>query len=274
MLRVFYILLLIVTLSFAETPKEKVDKMVVKAWEYYEEGRFIKMEKLSRELLEYSLKHNIPKGIAEGYYYLGVAYFSMGNKSKALEYANKAVEYSIDKDNYRWKAYSHTLVGEIMRDLKKYKDALKHFKIALDLAEKNGNKKMLPAALANIGNIYFEKGELNKAVEYYRRGLKIAKEINLRKSYIALNSYNLGITYYRLKKYSEAVKFLKEALNIYNQLKDTRSKINSAYFLAKSYIKSGEKNNALKVIKDNLQDAEKLKVDYKFLKLLRKADKI
>ncbi len=120
---------------------EEIDQKISKAWEYYEQGRFIKMERLSKEILNQSLKMNYPKGIAEGYYYLGVAYYSMGNIEEALKYATKALEYSEKYNNYRWKAYAHTLAGEILRSMKKYADALKHFKKALRLAKEHNNTK-------------------------------------------------------------------------------------------------------------------------------------
>ncbi len=46
---------------------KEINKKIAKMWEYYEQSRFINMEKLSRETLNQSLKENYTKGVAEGY---------------------------------------------------------------------------------------------------------------------------------------------------------------------------------------------------------------
>ncbi len=264
-------LILMLSISFAEqlSPKEKVDQMLIKAWNCYEQGKYLCMIRESKKTLDYSLKHNVPKGIADSYYYLGIGYFLSENTALAMKYANKAIEYSKDKGKYKWLANSYTLLGEILRSLKKYDSALKYFKEALKLAEKNNNLKMASVALSNIGNIYFEKGDYKKAEEYYRKGLKLAKKSNNRKSYIALNNFNLGISLYKQKKYKEAIPYLKESAKLYKEINNVKYYVDSVYFLAKSYIEIGDKKTALKLLNDNIDSAKRIFADHKFLELMR-----
>jgi tetratricopeptide (TPR) repeat protein len=267
------IIILLIFINFSVYGSEKeIDRKITEAWKYYEQGRFIKMEKISKEILKESLKLRYQKGIAEGYYYLGVAYYSMGNMSRALEYANKAVEYSEKHTNYRWKAYAYTLAGEILRSLRKYDEAMKNFEMVLQIIKKYKNKKMLPAAYSNIGNIYFEKGEYKKASEFYKKGLTAGKEIRIRESYIALNSYNLGLSYYKQKKFSEAVKYLTDAYKIYKKLGDKKSIVSSAFYTAKSYIKTGEYRKAYKILKENYKTAKEVRASRMFFRTLKKLE--
>ncbi len=248
-----FLIFFIVHLGFAS---ENIQKMLNKAWNYYEKGEYLNMKLLSEDILEKSLKENYPKGILEGYYYLGIANFSLGNTAKALEYAKKAVEFSQKYKNYRWKAYSHVLVGEILRSLRRYKEALIHFKTAYKLALENNNEKMVPPSLINIGNIYYDKGNFKKAAEYYKKALEKAEKINLRKSYIAFSSYNLGITYYRGKDYKNAEKYLKKAIDIYRELGNRKGIIESKFYLAKAYMKSNQKEKAKKIFKEVIKETD------------------
>ncbi|WP_297454148.1 tetratricopeptide repeat protein [Persephonella sp.] len=271
-LRIFLILLTVSTVAFGVT-KEEIDRQLQKAWQMYEKGKYVSMEKISKKVVQESKGINYPKGIAEGYYYIGIAYFMRGKIDKALEYANLAVDFSQKHNNYRWKAYSHTLVGEILRYLGKYDKALYHFKISLQLAEDNKNQKMLPAAYANLGNIYFDRKEYDKAIKYYLKGLEIGKKINIRPSYIALNSYNTGIAHFRLKNWDNAVKYLQEAYKIYIQLGDKKSAVSSAYFIAKSYYLAGDYWKAKQVVEKNTPLAKQVLQYRKFKKLLNKINR-
>ncbi len=226
---------------------EEILKKLEKAWSLYEQGKYIEMKELSEEILTQSLKEKYPKGIIEGYYYLGIANYSLGNLPEALKYAKKAVEFSEKHNKYRWKAYSHVLVGEIFRSLRKFDRALFHFKKAYQLAKENNNKKMLPPALMNIGNVYYDIGKFQEAKRYYIQALKLANKINLRKSYIAFITYNLGITSYRSKDFVEAEKYLKEAISLYKKIGNENSLYESMFYLGKTYMKEGKKEEAKKI---------------------------
>jgi tetratricopeptide (TPR) repeat protein len=266
MRRILLLLLSVFTLSFA-TPEEEVDKMLLKAWQYYEQGNYYMMLEQSKKTIEYAKKENVPKGIAEGYYYAGIAYFQMGDMNKAIEYANKAIEYSKDKPNYRWKAYSHNLLAEIMLYLKKYDDALKHFEITLKLAKENNNERMVPVALLNIGNVYFYKKDYNKALDYYKEAIKNTENIKIRPYYIALINYNTGMAYYKLKDYKNASFHLEKAALTYKEIGDLRSSVESVYFLAKSFINLNEKEKAIQIINEYKPLAKKVLLYGKFKKL-------
>ena len=67
--------------------------------------------------------------------------------------------------------------------------------------------------LNNLGNIYFLKGDLNKAKEYYIRSLNINKNINsLRGQGICYS--DLGAVYEEEGKYKQALKYYHLALKI------------------------------------------------------------
>ncbi len=267
-------ILLFFSISFALSDVDKkVDEMLLKAWQYYERGNYFMMLEQAQKTLKYSLKYNNPKGIAESYYYIGIAYFMMGDIDKALKYANKAIEYSKDKPNYKWKAYAHTLLAEIMLYLKKYDEALKHYRVVLKLSQENNNKKMIPITLLDIGNVYFYKKDYNKALKYYLEALQKIKNIKIRPYYKALVNYNIAMAYFKLKDYKNAAKYFKVAAEIYKRIGNIKASVESSYFLAKSLMKSGDKDGALKVLKEFKPLAKKVFFRYKFEKLEKEIKK-
>ncbi len=270
MFKALAIFLLVVSLSFAS---EKILKDLETAWNYYEKGQFYEMKKLSEKILKKSLEEKFPKGIVEGYYYLGIANFSLGNIPEALEYANKTIEFSKKYNRYRWKAYGHALAGEILRSLRKYDEALSHFKKAYKLAVSNNNKKMIPPALINIGNIYYDKRNLKKAVDYYKQALKYAEGINLRKSYIAFINYNIGITFYRMKNYKEAVKFLEKSISLYKEIGNKKSQIEAKFYTAKAYMKEGNKEKAKEIFTQIINETKKGFIHKRAKYFLKKLEK-
>ncbi|WP_456392228.1 tetratricopeptide repeat protein [Persephonella sp.] len=270
MIRVILLLLMLSIPVFAIQENSEIDRLIAQAWEYYEKGRYLKMKELSQTILEKSKEAGYPKGIAEGYYYLGVAYYSIGDRAKALEYANRALEFTDRYKNYRWRTYAITLAGEILRSLRRYDEALSQFKKALEVIKENNNKKMLPAGYVNVANIYYEMGDFKKALQYYRKGYDSARNIELRKSYLALTAYNLGLINYRMKKCPKAVKYLEEAHRIYSEIGDTTSTAQSAYYMAKGLYRQGKKNEALTVLQTNIEIARKAGLWKQYRRLIKK----
>ncbi len=262
-----FIFILVNSISLAS---EKILKDLEKAWSFYEQGRYIKMKNLSKKILEASKKEKFKKGIIEGYYYLGIANFSLGNLPEALRYANKTIEFSSKYHNYRWKAYGHVLAGEILRNLRKYDKALYHFQKAYQLSVEHKNEKMIPPALMNIGNIYYSKGDFEKAIGFYRKALEKAKKTNLRKSYIAFIQYNLGITYYRKKEYKNAIIHLEKAKSLYKQIGNKSSYIETKFYLGKSYMKSGNKEKAKEIFTEIVKEADKSLFKRRSLRFLKR----
>ncbi len=272
MIKHLILILILLIVSFdtrAQNFNDQVDKLLKEAWDCYETGNYQCMIEKSKNVLTISKKHNIPRGIAEAYYYLGIAYFSQNQMSNALKYTRLAVEYAEKQKNYRWIVYSYTLLGEIFRFLGKKDIALQYFKKSLKYAQKNKNKKMVPIILINIANIHFENGKYNKALKIYENALKLVKKENLRKSYEALIYYNIGLSYYKTQKFEYAKKYLMKSAQMYKTIGNQKNYLESIYFLARSYLALDKKKEAEKIIKQHLKMAKNHGFYNAFYKLLK-----
>jgi len=128
---------------------------------------------------------------------------------------------------------------------------------AFELAERLGNPEVLAACYNDLGTLSMKSGELQKASEYYEKGLKIALENN---STYAINFYNnlcelYGITGKFEKRFETAQKG-----------SELTKKIGSLYgsawldsVLARSYMEMGEMQKAISMFEDVLALVKRVK---------------
>src|SRR5260221_9309461 len=111
-----------------------------------------------------SEKINYPKGVALAYRLLGNSFWSQANKSAALD----------------------------------------HFLRALKIADSIHNPQIQADLMGNLGMVYNDMGDYEKALSYYRASL--AKQIELKnKLREAIMRLNVGNGHYRLKHYDSAL---------------------------------------------------------------------
>jgi signal transduction histidine kinase len=99
--------------------------------------------------------------------------------------------------------------------------------MALALADKNlpkaGAKEKhsyllsKAAALSNIGYVYYQRGETDNAMDYFKQGLKIQEEINDPKE-IANSLNNIAAIYYKLGENDKALDYFEQGLKIQEKI--------------------------------------------------------
>jgi CHAT domain-containing protein len=112
-------------------------------------------------------------------------------------------------------------MGKIEKAEKFYKKALKKYK-ALEMADPEAYTLYVAAALNNLGNIYWETGELLKAEEAYTQALEkyeILSEKNpdVYTLYVAGVFHNLGVVYTDRGRYGKAQKAFERAITLREQ---------------------------------------------------------
>lgn len=195
------------------------------------------------------------RGIAASYNNLGVAYRNQGALDKALKYYitslqlydslgnkegvattknNIANIYSIKRDYAQAMRYleeSYSLfqemddpfrligsmnnLGNLYQDIDLHDKALEYYMQAYNLSEKNGARFSDP--LNNVGNIHFNQGNYQLAIAFYEKALEIEREHDNKLG--VLNTLaNIGITYTKARQPGKAEKYLREALQMSEEL--------------------------------------------------------
>lgn len=189
------------------------------------------------------------RGMAAACNNLGVAYRNQGALDKALEYYieslalydslhnregiattknNMANIYAIKKDYDRAMRYleeSHALfrqmddpfrligsmnnLGNLYQDLHMDEKALDYYTRAFETSEKNGLAFGDP--MNNVGNIYFHRGDYQRAISCYEKALAIEKSQN-NKLGILNTITNIGITHSKAGQPAKAEGYLSQAM--------------------------------------------------------------
>ncbi|MEP6738355.1 MAG: tetratricopeptide repeat protein, partial [Chryseolinea sp.] len=203
----------------------------------------------AREALNLATEINDKKGMGAAYNNLGIIYRNQGALEKALEYYlaslkiyesldnkvgvassknNISTIYSIKQDyaeamKYLEDSYnifkeigdqdriigSLNNLGILNTEIQLNDKAMKYFLEASELSEKAGKKFADP--YNNVGNIFFNQGNYQRAVEFYERALTIERDNNNKLGILDVAT-NLGITYAKAKQPKPAKVYLDEAL--------------------------------------------------------------
>ncbi len=107
---------------------------------------------------------------------------------------------------------------------------MKCYDNALKLAKELRLKKEIASVLGNMGIAYKTKGDLNKALEYYKKALGIFKELGI-KIEIARTLMNIGDIFVMKGKNGDAMDYYLEAQELTIDLpwlfEETKDKINT-----------------------------------------------
>jgi tetratricopeptide (TPR) repeat protein len=203
--------------------------------------------------LKASRKLDEPQQIASHLDNLGIAYSSLGEYQKAIEYYEKALIVCRKIIDTKGESMCLGNLGIAYSSLGKYHEAIECYKQALLISKNIGNSDDNGKHLGNLGIVYRNLGKYHKAIEYHEQSLVSYKEIgdiqgegnalgslgnayrDLGKNYKAMGYYeqallifkkigfrqgedtclgNLGIAYSSLGEYQKAIEYLEQSLSV------------------------------------------------------------
>jgi two-component SAPR family response regulator len=158
----------------------------------------------------------LPGGLADRPVVLALeAYLAelRGNAPRSLRLFDLAIP-ELKKEGLReslmlalvWRSGTYRLLGD-------YEAALCDAKAALEIADRGGgNPNLLAAITRAIGQVYYQKGELNSALEWFNQALIALQRVNDEET-LARLSVDLGMTQRALGKYASAKETYQRALD-------------------------------------------------------------
>jgi CHAT domain-containing protein len=105
--------------------------------------------------------------------------------------------------------------------------------------------------LSNIGNVYLELGEEQKALDYYNQALPLRRAVADRRGE-AQTLNNIGTVYLDLKEGQKALDYYNQALPLARAVGDRVSEADTLDNLGRDYWNMGEKQNALDHFSESL----------------------
>lgn len=241
--------------------------------------------------LDASLKANDKNLIGNGYLYLGDYFRKKNNYPKALENLNASLKLFLELNNEAKIADCYLNLGAIYYNMSSYDKALFNYFKSLEISEKRKDKKNIALGLESIGSVYLltpdlkkaqvnfykaidiyteisdekgivggltslgasyqKEGNITKAIEIYKIGLKKARIAGAERSESILLG-NIGSSSRRIKKYDTSLEYLFKALALKLKLKRFASAAHTCNDISETYIEIGNlteaKEYALKAI--------------------------
>jgi tetratricopeptide (TPR) repeat protein len=137
-----------------------------------------------------------------------------------LEQALYALNHLLERTKDKdkeWEAIARGNIGNVYGIKGELDNALEYYGKALKLYEELGIKEGMANQLGNIGIVYQIKGELDKALEYYRKALKLDEELGSKEG-MAANLVNIGIVYGTKGELDNALEYYGKALKLNEEL--------------------------------------------------------
>ena len=196
---------------------------------------------------------------------LGAAYYYKGDYLKAYNFYLKYLKEVEVKGNPYQTARANSNVGVILKEQRKYDDALVFFKKSLQIALDNKSFKNQYIAYVNIGNVYADKTDngrslynSNMALEYYGKAKKLLLEKNEPENNqnIIILLGNIGNIYADLRKFDLAVNEYQLALSFLEKTENFASSALIYNNLASVYVDMNKLTEADKYLKLGFKASE------------------
>ena len=182
---------------------------------------------------------------------LGLAYYSLGDFRKAIEYLERHLKISKEVGDRAGEGGAYCNLGVAYRNLGYFQKAIEYHEQHLKISKEVGDRAGEGIAYCNLGNAYDSLGDFQKAIEYHERHLKISKEVGDRAGE-GIAYCNLGNAYDSLGDFQKAIEYHERHLKISKEVGD-RAGEGSAYGnLGKAYYHLGDLQKAVQCYKNSV----------------------
>ncbi len=153
--------------------------------------------------------------MAESYWYNAKSMEHQGRYLEAAKLYEKSAEIEKASGKSRLHDYSASLssAASMYFEVGQFDKALEYYKKSLAIVKELGLELEVSKQLNNIGLIYSNWGRYKQAIVYHKQGLAIAEKFGRRTS-VAVEYNNIGLNYLSLNQHDKALEYLKKSLAI------------------------------------------------------------
>ena len=183
-----------------------------KGSEWFEKGDYLKAIQYFLQALDIAQEYKKYDLQLFCYDQLSYSYFRRYEFDTMLTYATEAHVLSDQLGNNELKVIALNRIGIAYGSFGVNEEALKYFLEAVGLAEATEHKD-LSVIYNNISIVYYNLGNIQGSLPYLQKGLTLAVD-NDQKSHQVTCLSNFGQRYVELGRYKEAIRCLREAINL------------------------------------------------------------
>lgn len=185
--------------------------------------------------LDISTSINENQLMAKTHYEIARGYLELGNHNKSLFHLNQCLKLNDVNENQGLTSKAHNYLGINYYQLKLYDKAIEEYSRARDYAVGLADyDKKLAIAFNNIGEVYVEKGDYEKARSHYEKALALKREYG-DLELLAGTLINLGKLALLENRPSEAIPYLEEIIFILDKDRLSDNLKEASVLLAEAY---------------------------------------
>ncbi len=179
-------------------------------------------------------------------YYIELSNFNVkvNNYKSSLNFAQKAIDFAVNKKDNKQEARSYAVLASLYFDLKKYDDAIESYTKCLSFYNLIEPSSEQAYSYYKLGLCYMEKGEFLKAETYFNDAQRIYTEIKIPDAVELLNLQK-GIVYSAKGKYKLATPIFDQIIAKPDYLDVFKTKAEALYQQGSIELKNNRKNLAL-----------------------------
>ncbi|MFI5151006.1 MAG: tetratricopeptide repeat protein [Bacteroidia bacterium] len=138
------------------------------------------------------------------------------------------------------------------------KEALEYYHDAIAIQEQINNKRDLATSFNNLGAIFIGQGQLKEAMDYFNKALLLQQQLKDSVG-IARSICSIGVVCLGQKKLTEALDYLIQSLRIRERIRDEPGISYSLNNIGAIYFRQGKNEEALECYRRSLAIKERLK---------------
>ncbi len=192
----------------------------------------------------------------------------IGKWDEAISFLNERIDFikEIEKENTKIKYNKiifmelENLLGEVLSKKGEYDDALNlFFKIEekIKTLKSDEAKKLYSEVIGNIGLVYYERADYDKAMKNFEEQRVLCKKIDNKKSYVKAIS-NIGGIYHDKGDYENAMKYYTETQDLCEKFSFKKEALETLDSIGVLHLDKGEYDIAKKIFLEQKKLAEEL----------------
>ncbi|SOE20305.1 Tetratricopeptide repeat-containing protein [Spirosomataceae bacterium TFI 002] len=184
---------------------------------YYDAEQIDSVNKYLSLAIAENKRENNQKRLARNFVFQGTLESDKGNKLKAIEWYEIAMEKFIALDDTFNLADTYLRISDMYIDLDRLDEAMLDAKKCYDYCKSVNYSEYAGYALSSMGVIHTKIGNLDKSIELFNEALVIFENENLPFASFNVES-NIGVSYKKGKQYEKALIAYQKALKMSKEL--------------------------------------------------------
>lgn len=196
---------------------------------YYKEGNFTKAQESYFEVLRYSEKTNNKHGISTACNNIAAIFNEMDKAKEAIPFARRAIKEAPDNEDPSSLSGLYNTLGQSHYILYEYPEAIKCFETGVSILLPSKDSLEAGVIYKNIGAVYLESGNPQKAVGYFKLGL----DYRIRQKDTAMiftGCCGIAEFYNAIEKYDSAAIYLAQCTALLNAVSKAPHRLRDYYY--------------------------------------------